>query len=180
MLGAAVRALDLLVDATATWRSGRCRGLGESRGPSVPRSAPAVAHSLTCTGHPAPTAMQPLSADQLDAVLAAPAALVYKHSTRCPISAMAHEEMRDLAERRPDVPLYIVDVHAQRGVSREIAERLGVTHHSPQLILVVNGEAAWDVSHFEIRAKELLDRMERVVEREVGRGEQRGEGRGWK
>ena len=33
--------------------------------------------------------MQPLSLDLLDSVLAAPAALVYKHSTRCPISAMA-------------------------------------------------------------------------------------------
>lgn len=104
--------------------------------------------------------MRPLlSPDALDAALTAPAALLYKHSTRCPISVMAHEEMRTLAERRPDVPVWLVDVHAQRGLSNAIAERLGVTHHSPQLILVVNGEVAWDVSHFSIRAMDVERRL---------------------
>ena len=104
-------------------------------------------------------AMQPLSLEILDSVLAAPTALVYKHSTRCPISSMAHDEVCALMERRPEVPVWIVDVVAQRPVSRAIAERLGVTHHSPQLILVVNGEVAWDVSHFGIRAGELAQRL---------------------
>ena len=109
--------------------------------------------------------MQPLSLDLLDSVLAAPAALVYKHSTRCPISAMAYDEMRELVERRPEVPVWIVDVHAQRPVSHAIAERTGVTHHSPQLILLVNGEVAWDVSHFGIRARAVEERLS-VVEAE--------------
>ena len=95
----------------------------------------------------------------------APAALVYKHSTRCPISAMAQEEMRELADRRPDLPMYVVAVHAQRGMSHEISERLGVAHHSPQLILLVNGEVAWDVSHFDIRAGDVERRIETFVER---------------
>ena len=96
--------------------------------------------------------MQPLESGALDALLAAPVAVVYKHSTRCPISAMAQEEMRTLLARQPDAPVFVVDVNAQQALSRELAERFAVEHHSPQVILLVRGEPAWHVSHFQVTA----------------------------
>ncbi len=108
---------------------------------------------------------------QLDDVLAAPLALVYKHSTRCPIAAAAMQEVRQLLEERPDAPVWIVDVNVQRALSREVADRTGVTHESPQAILLANGEVLYDASHFDVKADELARELDAA-------GEERGEARG--
>ena len=94
-----------------------------------------------------------------DELLELPAVLVYKHSTRCPISLMAYEEMDALHDARPDVPVRIIDVHESRMVARYVAERTGIVHHSPQVILLVDGEPAWWVSHFDVRADQLVRRL---------------------
>ena len=73
------------------------------------------------TSSPAPRPIA--SSAQLDEVLAAPLALVYKHSNRCPISAAAMQEVQALLEDRPDAPVWIVDVNTQRALSREIADK---------------------------------------------------------
>ena len=97
---------------------------------------------------------------QLDAVLRAPVALVYKHSTRCPVSTMAYQEVEQLLRDRPEAPVWIVDVIAQRALSREVAERTGVEHESPQAILLVDGAVVYDASHFGVRAVELARELD--------------------
>ena len=112
--------------------------------------------------------MQPLvTPDQLDQVMAAPVALVYKHSTRCPVSAMAMDEVRRLVGERPDAPVWVVDVIVQRRLSVEVAERTGVRHESPQAILLAGGEVVYDASHFEVRADELARELD-AAEAEAG------------
>jgi len=108
--------------------------------------------------------MQPLtSADDYDAIRELPIALLYKHSTRCPISATAYREVQQLEEEHPDIPVHVVDVIADRSVARHVAAETGVEHHSPQLILLVRGAVAWAVSHFEVRADLLTDRIQLLV-----------------
>ena len=113
--------------------------------------------------------MQPLtSSDQLDAVMAAPVALVYKHSTRCPVSTAAYHEVQDLLRERPDAPVWIVDVIAQRRLSLEVEGRTGVVHESPQAIVLAACEVVWDGSHFDVRADVLareLDQAEGAARR---------------
>jgi bacillithiol system protein YtxJ len=113
--------------------------------------------------------MEPLvTAAQLDAALRAPVALLFKHSTRCPVSSMAYEEVRRLLGDRPEAPVWIVDVIARRSLSREVAARTGVEHESPQVILLAGGEVVYDASHFEVRAEALareLDAAEAAAER---------------
>jgi bacillithiol system protein YtxJ len=105
--------------------------------------------------------MQPLvTSAQLDAVLRAPVALVYKHSSRCPVSGVAYQEVQRLVDDRPEAPVWIVDVIVQRGLSREVAERTGVAHESPQAILLVAGEVVYDASHFEVRADDLARELD--------------------
>ena len=99
------------------------------------------------------------STDAFDTVLEKPLAIVYKHSTRCPISVLAAEEVSRFEEEYPDVPVYVVDVTADRPVSRYIADALGVTHHSPQVIVVAQGRPAWHASHFDVRAEVLAERL---------------------
>ena len=108
--------------------------------------------------------MQPLtSAEDYDAIRELPLALVYKHSTRCPIAAMAYREVQQLHEEHPDVPVHVVDVIADRPIARYVAAETNVEHHSPQLILLVHGAVAWAVSHFDVRADELADRIQLLV-----------------
>jgi bacillithiol system protein YtxJ len=107
--------------------------------------------------------MQPLvTSSQLDAVLRAPVALVYKHSTRCPIASMAYQEVAQLLRDRPEAPVWIVDVIVQRTLSREVAERTGIVHESPQAILLADGEVVYDASHFGVRADDLARELDAV------------------
>jgi bacillithiol system protein YtxJ len=100
------------------------------------------------------------STTAFDELLELPAVLIYKHSTRCPISLMAYQEMDELHDARPDVPVRIIDVHESRPVARYVSERTGIVHHSPQVILLVEGEPVWAVSHFEVRAASLAERLD--------------------
>ncbi|HEX2190484.1 MAG TPA: bacillithiol system redox-active protein YtxJ [Longimicrobiaceae bacterium] len=93
--------------------------------------------------------------EEAQAAFAEEVALVYKHSTRCPVSLMAHAEVERFAEAHPEVPVYVVDVVFGRPVSRWVADRTGVVHHSPQAILLRRGEPAWDASHMGITAGAL-------------------------
>jgi bacillithiol system protein YtxJ len=82
---------------------------------------------------------------------------LFKHSTACPISAAAYQEVKRAAKDEVTPPLYLVLVIESRIVSNAIAKRLGVIHKSPQLILVDRGEAKWDVSHYEIKAERIAE-----------------------
>jgi bacillithiol system protein YtxJ len=92
--------------------------------------------------------------------LAAPLAVVYKHSPICPTSGMAYEEMRSLRRLHQDVPVYMVDVVHCRPLSRQIAEQVGVVHASPQAIILRAGVPAWHGSHFDLRADEIAERLQ--------------------
>jgi monothiol bacilliredoxin len=93
-------------------------------------------------------------------VLAEPLAVVYKHSPICPTSGMAYEEIRSLKPMQQDVPVYLIDVVHSRPLSRFIAERVGVVHASPQVIILRSGVAAWHGSHFDLRADTMAEKLE--------------------
>ncbi len=81
---------------------------------------------------------------------------IFKHSTRCSISRMALKQFEShysLAEH--EAKGYFLDLLAHRDISNEIAERFGVVHQSPQLILIINGVCNYTVSHSDIDAEEL-------------------------
>src|SRR5215213_160979 len=85
--------------------------------------------------------MQTLASSRdLDTVLTAEAALLFKNSMTCPISAAARQEVEVLLARRPETPLYVLDVHEAADLSADVARRTGVEHESPQMILFVRGE----------------------------------------
>lgn len=107
--------------------------------------------------------MLPLTTStDFEALLDAPVALVYKHSTRCPIAGIALEEVELLSSLRPELPIHVVDVIRDRSLSRQVAERVGITHHSPQAILLVQGHPVWAASHFEVRAETIVRRLDAV------------------
>jgi bacillithiol system protein YtxJ len=101
--------------------------------------------------------------------LAAPLAVVYKHSPICPTSGIAYEEIRSLRRLHQDVPVYVVDVIHSRPLSRRIAEQVGVAHASPQAIILRAGVPAWHGSHFDLRADQMAERL-RLLKEETEKG----------
>ena len=96
---------------------------------------------------------------ELDAALTSERFLLFKHSTRCPISAAAFAQYRAWASAHPAQPTGWIDVIEERALSQEVERRTGVKHESPQAIAVRAGKVAWDASHGEI----TKGRLEEVV-----------------
>lgn len=92
---------------------------------------------------------------ELEDILEEPLAVVYKHSPRCGISRGALIEVQQFAAGHLAVPVYLLDVIAQRQLARHLAERLGVRHQSPQVILVRDGRAVWHASHYRVSAERI-------------------------
>jgi bacillithiol system protein YtxJ len=78
--------------------------------------------------------------------------LVYKHSTTCPVSTTAGQEVRALIT---DLPIYWINVREQRELSNWVAETYRVTHESPQLLLIRAGKVEKVWSHYEVTRKIL-------------------------
>ncbi|MDO7905284.1 bacillithiol system redox-active protein YtxJ [Paenibacillus sp. JX-17] len=87
--------------------------------------------------------------------------LLFKHSTRCPISAGAFREFQSYLEGTPneEVEYGLIYVVEDRPVSNEAAELLGIRHESPQAILVKDGAPVWHTSHSNITTQSLKEAL---------------------
>lgn len=88
--------------------------------------------------------------------------LVFKHSTRCPISSMA---LNRLERKWNDTEMdglmpYYLDLVRYRDVSNEVAQAFGIVHESPQLLLISQGECVYHTSHSGISYSELKSHFE--------------------
>jgi bacillithiol system protein YtxJ len=81
--------------------------------------------------------------------------VIFKHSNSCPISAVAYREMEDL-----DGDVSLIEVQSARDVSAEIASRTGVRHESPQVIILRDGKAVWNASHFDVKARAVAEAVQ--------------------
>ena len=86
--------------------------------------------------------------------------VVFKHSLSCPVSAWARDEML-LYARGKEAPVYEVIVQTARPVSNAIAERFGVIHESPQVLVLDKGRVVHHASHRRVTAAALRDVLRR-------------------
>ncbi|MDB4948829.1 MAG: hypothetical protein JWM27_1478 [Gemmatimonadetes bacterium] len=100
------------------------------------------------------------SREAVDAWVCGDVAVVFKHNTTCPISARAHREMERLEAGRPGTAVFRVDVLAHRDVSDYVAERAGIEHQSPQVIVFRGGKRVYDAALFQIDAGEVASHVE--------------------
>lgn len=78
----------------------------------------------------------------------------FKHSTRCSISAMVLSSFESGWEGSAE-NLYFVDLLRFREVSNALAERTGIIHQSPQVLVLRNGEVLHHASHSGIDASRI-------------------------
>lgn len=82
--------------------------------------------------------------------------LIFKHSTRCIISKMVWTNLSsDWSNDLEDLPVYFLDLISNRALSLLVAERYGVYHESPQVLLIKNGKCVYHDSHHGINQREI-------------------------
>src|SRR3954469_16639140 len=72
--------------------------------------------------------------------------VIFKHSTRCSISALALQRLQKVMQPS-DIDFYFLDLLSYRGLSNKIAEVYKVIHESPQILLIRDGECVYAESH---------------------------------
>lgn len=89
--------------------------------------------------------------DDIISITASKPVLIFKHSTSCGISRMALKNFeRDFDLTEPEIELYFLDLLRYRTLSNAIAAKFGVSHQSPQVLVIKNGKVIYDDSHYSI------------------------------
>lgn len=83
--------------------------------------------------------------------------VVFKHSTRCSISLLAKSRLEK--EMSPEDEFYLLDLLQYRSVSNMIAADLGITHESPQVLLIKDGRCVYHASHSGIEYDEVMKKL---------------------
>ena len=101
------------------------------------------------------------SAQQLNDIKSNPGySLIFKHSTRCPISMMAKRRFEMDWDALPaNLPVYFLDLIKYREISNQVAQDFHVHHESPQMLLIKDGECILDQSHSGISAEEAASEI---------------------
>ena len=82
------------------------------------------------------------------------AQLIFKHSTRCAVSSMAKNRL-ERSHIAANVQFHFLDLIKYRTVSNKIETEFDVSHESPQVLLIKNGECIFDESHMAIRMMDI-------------------------
>lgn len=83
--------------------------------------------------------------------------LIFKYSSRCSVSQLALDRLeRKWSEKAKDIKPYFLDLITYREVSNRVAAQFEVEHESPQVLLIRDGNAIYDSSHFDIEFGEIV------------------------
>lgn len=82
--------------------------------------------------------------------------VIFKHSTRCSISAVAFQRLQK-AQQPEGIDFYYLDLLAHRPISNRISEVFRVHHESPQVLVIKEGKCIYDESHLGISMFDIVD-----------------------
>ncbi len=102
------------------------------------------------------------SLDELDAVFERSYRMplvLFKHSNSCGISAHVLDIVSEI-----DGEINIVVIQENRGLSKDIVERTGYSHQSPQAFVLVNGKAVYHATHYGIDPDKIGRLINPVIE----------------
>ncbi len=88
--------------------------------------------------------------------------LIFKHSTRCSISATALSRLERKWQNQELKP-YFLDLLKYRDISNKIAEIFGIEHESPQALLIYKGQSLYDASHLDIDYNEIVNEAGKIL-----------------
>lgn len=84
--------------------------------------------------------------------------VIYKHSIRCSISSVVKSRLEK--QQAPETAdFHYLDLITYRPVSNAIAERFGVHHESPQVLVISKGKSIYDDSHMAINMDDITEQV---------------------
>ncbi len=90
-----------------------------------------------------------------------PTCVVFKAGT-CHKTMQGFGNLQTHLEARDDLMLGVIRVVEWRAASNRVAERTGIVHHSPQVILFKDGEAVFDLDNWDITPEALTPGFEQM------------------
>lgn len=89
------------------------------------------------------------------------AVIIFKHSTSCSISAMALNRLERSwkEDEMANTDAYYLDLLSYREISNAIAQKFGIDHQSPQILVIKNGVCTYDNSHMGISYQSVKDQI---------------------
>lgn len=99
------------------------------------------------------------SPEEFDRVVSLDPVVIFKHSPTCVTSLSAHREIMRFQKERPEIPVYLISVRRHRNVAQYAAERLGVEHESPQVLVLGRGRLLASASHDEVTCQFLSESL---------------------
>ncbi len=87
--------------------------------------------------------------------------VIFKHSTSCSISAMALNRLERSwkEEEMENTDAYYLDLLSYRDISNAIAQKFGIEHQSPQILVIKGGVCTYDNSHMGISYQSVKDQL---------------------
>jgi bacillithiol system protein YtxJ len=90
--------------------------------------------------------------------------ILFKHSTRCPISSRASNEiLTSIEEISKKCDVLAIDVIENRSLSQFIAQRINVRHESPQVIIFKGDNVLTHFSHFQITSTKIKESVSQFL-----------------
>ncbi len=105
--------------------------------------------------------------DEIDLLSKTESVLIFKDSTTCNISEVAHRRLKKSQSDNPawvSIRAYYLYLLQYRAISNAISERYHVYHESPQVLLIKDGVCYFDCSHMDIDQGILLDQIQSEAE----------------
>ncbi len=94
--------------------------------------------------------------------------LIFKHSNRCNVSAIAKYRLEDdWSFESTQIEAYFLDLLQFKSTSHFVADTFQVFHESPQVLLILNGQCVYDASHLDISVEELKESLASVEQNSV-------------
>ena len=82
---------------------------------------------------------------------------VFKHSTKCSVSYMAHKGLKQSWQFKNDMPVFYLDLIKFRSISNQLAEVFNVKHESPQMLMIKDGVCVNNTSHYGVNVDTLAN-----------------------
>src|SRR6266404_1676445 len=88
--------------------------------------------------------------------------VIFKYSTHCQVSEAIFQRLQKNC--CPEhIDFYFLDLIAHENISEKVSETFHVPHHSPQILLIKDGECIFEESNPEISLEEIMEHTQAVV-----------------
>ena len=87
--------------------------------------------------------------------------LIFKYSNRCSLSRVVLDRLERSwkPDQSNEMKAYFLDLISYRSISDMVSSYYNVPHESPQVLVVKNGNAIYDESHFGISFDRIVEAL---------------------